>query len=122
MKPDFKTIDIARDAFGDKHAPLPKGEDWLTPEMIPVKPVYTKDDLEGLEHLDYVAGLPPFLRGPYSAMYPMRPGQFASMPVSRPQKNRTLSTAATLLRDRKAFRLPSTSLHTVATTPTMSAL
>ena len=41
MKPDFKTIDIARDAFGDKHAPLPKGEDWLTPEMIPVKPVYT---------------------------------------------------------------------------------
>ena len=73
MKPDFKTIDIARDAFGDKHAPLPKGEDWLTPEMIPVKPVYTKDDLEGLEHLDYVAGLPPFLRGPYSAMYPMRP-------------------------------------------------
>ena len=38
-----------------------------------VKPVYTKEDLEGMEHLHYCAGLPPFLGGPYSAMYPMRP-------------------------------------------------
>ena len=38
-----------------------------------MKPVYTKEDLEGMEHLNYVAGLPPYLRGPYSAMYPMRP-------------------------------------------------
>ena len=41
--------------------------------MIPVKPVYTADDLKGMEHLDYVAGIPPYLRGPYSAMYPLRP-------------------------------------------------
>ena len=46
---------------------------WKTPEHIEVKPVYTKEDLEGMEHLDYTAGLPPFLRGPYSMMYPMRP-------------------------------------------------
>ena len=45
----------------------------MTPEQIPVKPIYTKEDLEGLEHLNYVAGLPPFLRGPYSGMYAMRP-------------------------------------------------
>jgi methylmalonyl-CoA mutase len=38
-----------------------------------VKPVYTKEDLEGMEHLNYASGLPPFLRGPYSAMYPLRP-------------------------------------------------
>ena len=38
-----------------------------------VKPAYTKEDLEGMEHLDYTAGLPPFLRGPYSMMYPFRP-------------------------------------------------
>ena len=38
-----------------------------------MKPVYTKEDLEGMEHLDYVSGIPPFLRGPYSAMYPLRP-------------------------------------------------
>ena len=47
--------------------------DWKTPEHIMVKPAYTKEDLEGMEHLDYTAGLPPFLRGPYSMMYPFRP-------------------------------------------------
>src|SRR5574344_67875 len=73
MKPNFKNIDIATDAFNVKHEPIAEGEKWVTPELIPVKPIYTKNDLEGLEHLDYVAGLPPFLRGPYSGMYPMRP-------------------------------------------------
>ena len=48
-------------------------EKWLTPEQIEVKPVYTKADLENMEHLNYVAGLSPFLRGPYSGMYAMRP-------------------------------------------------
>ena len=71
MKPNFKEIDIKK-VTGAKVA-APKGEEWLTAELIPVKSVYTEADLEGLEHLDYVAGLPPFLRGPYSAMYPMRP-------------------------------------------------
>ena len=47
--------------------------DWQTPELIDVKPIYTKEDLQGMEHLDYVSGIPPFLRGPYSAMYPLRP-------------------------------------------------
>lgn len=74
MKPDFKNIDILADAFSaPATAPAAAGEDWLTPELIPVKPVYTKSDLEGMEHLDYVAGLPPFLRGPYSGMYAIRP-------------------------------------------------
>ena len=73
MRPNFKSIDITADAFGGQHAPIAQGEDWLTPELIPVKPIYTKEDLEGLEHLNYVAGLPPFLRGPYSGMYAMRP-------------------------------------------------
>ncbi|MCH5220397.1 MAG: methylmalonyl-CoA mutase, partial [Muribaculaceae bacterium] len=74
MKPDFKTIDINKDGFGATAATAPKaGETWMTPELIPVKPVYTKEDLEGLEHLNYVSGIPPFLRGPYSAMYPLRP-------------------------------------------------
>lgn len=75
MKPDFKNINITQDAFTAQHdhAAASAGEDWLTPELIPVKPVYTKKDLEGLEHLNYVSGLPPFLRGPYSAMYPLRP-------------------------------------------------
>ena len=46
---------------------------WETPEQIKVKPVYTADDLKDMEHLDYAAGLPPFLRGPYSMMYVFRP-------------------------------------------------
>ena len=46
---------------------------WMTAEQIPVKRDYTEKDLEGLEHLNYAAGIVPFLRGPYSTMYVMRP-------------------------------------------------
>ncbi len=46
---------------------------WMTPEQIPVKGLYTAADLEGMEHLHYAAGIPPFLRGPYSTMYVMQP-------------------------------------------------
>ena len=46
---------------------------WMTLEGIEVKPLYTAADLEGLEHLDYAAGLPPYLRGPYSTMYVLHP-------------------------------------------------
>ena len=46
---------------------------WKTPEQIDIQPVYTKEDLEGMEHLDFAAGIPPYLRGPYSMMYPFRP-------------------------------------------------
>src|SRR5262249_9579293 len=44
-----------------------------TPELITVKPLYSAADLQGLEHLHYMPGLPPFLRGPYLSMYPGRP-------------------------------------------------
>ncbi|KGN78890.1 methylmalonyl-CoA mutase [Porphyromonas gulae] len=78
MKPNYKDIDIKSAGFVAKDAARWAEEkgivaDWRTPEQIMVKPLYTKDDLEGMEHLDYVSGLPPFLRGPYSGMYPMRP-------------------------------------------------
>lgn len=46
---------------------------WLTNEQLGVKPLYNKSDYEGLEHLGYLAGLPPFLRGPYASMYVIRP-------------------------------------------------
>ncbi|TGL47590.1 methylmalonyl-CoA mutase [Leptospira wolffii] len=54
---------------------LSKLEDtiWNTPEKIPVKPVYVPEDAKNLEHLDYAAGIPPFLRGPYSTMYVQQP-------------------------------------------------
>ena len=71
MKPDFKQIDIKQ--VSASKVVGPNNADWQTPELIDVKPIYTKEDLQGMEHLDYVSGIPPFLRGPYSAMYPLRP-------------------------------------------------
>lgn len=78
MIPNFKDIDIQTAGFysTDVAGWAEKNEiraDWITPEQIPVKPVYTKEDLEGMEHLNYAAGIPPYLRGPYSTMYVMRP-------------------------------------------------
>ncbi|MGD0341153.1 MAG: methylmalonyl-CoA mutase [Bacteroidales bacterium] len=54
-------------------SPEKAGETWVTAEGIPVKGVYGAHDLEGMEHLGYAAGIPPFLRGPYSGMYVMHP-------------------------------------------------
>ena len=71
MKPNFKEIDI-QNFVASAVAPEVEGN-WHTPEQIDVKPSYTKEDLEGLEHLNYAAGIPPYLRGPYSTMYAMRP-------------------------------------------------
>jgi len=71
MKPDFSKIDIKQ--VSASKVVGPNNADWQTPELIDVKPIYTKEDLQGMEHLDYVSGIPPFLRGPYSAMYPLRP-------------------------------------------------
>ena len=44
-----------------------------TMEQINVKPLYTKADYEGMEHLDFTAGIAPNLRGPYATMYVVRP-------------------------------------------------
>ncbi len=78
MKPNFKNIQIKSNPAStqttqewEKQNKIEK--DWNTPEKISVKPVYSSDDLKGMEHLNYAAGLPPFLRGPYSGMYAMRP-------------------------------------------------
>ncbi len=72
MKPDFTKINI-REAAGKAYSGAVAESTWMTPELIPVKPVYTKEDLEGMEHLNYAAGIAPYLRGPYSTMYVMQP-------------------------------------------------
>ena len=71
MKPDFKNINI--NAIPKSHIKADYKPDWETVEHINVKPVYTAEDLEGMEHLNYAAGIAPYLRGPYSTMYVMRP-------------------------------------------------
>lgn len=85
QKPDFKNIKL----FDDQQHFLTK-EQWQekidkeidasiedllfeTNEQIKLKPLYTKEDREGLEHIDDLAGLPPYTRGPYPTMYVNRP-------------------------------------------------
>ncbi|MDX2428997.1 MAG: methylmalonyl-CoA mutase [Xanthomonadales bacterium] len=46
---------------------------WETPEGISVKPLYTAEDIKGLEHLDSMPGMAPFVRGPKATMYAGRP-------------------------------------------------
>ncbi|MDA3883390.1 MAG: methylmalonyl-CoA mutase [Bacteroidales bacterium] len=77
MKPDFKSIDIK------KSKSQPSVEDWEkkniipnkweTPEKITIKSAYTKNDIKDAEHVNFTSGFPPYLRGPYTAMYPFRP-------------------------------------------------
>jgi methylmalonyl-CoA mutase len=75
MRPQFKYSDLGTKHFKgvDIHASGSVKDPWITPENIAVRNIYSKADLEGMEHLDYAAGLPPFLRGPYSVMYVMQP-------------------------------------------------
>jgi len=75
MRPKFKYSDFSSKDFRkvDIHAFGEGNEPWLTPENIPVRKIYEKADLDGMEHLDYAAGIPPFLRGPYSGMYTFQP-------------------------------------------------
>lgn len=72
MRPDFKNVDYKP---GKPSEPELKAteEKWITNEQIDVKPVYTVKDLANMEHLQYAAGVAPFLRGPYSTMYVMKP-------------------------------------------------
>lgn len=77
MRPNFANIEYKSNSIGNSFEQWEKlsnmEKNWLTPEQIPVKPVYTPMDLEGMEHLNYAAGVAPFLRGPYSTMYVMKP-------------------------------------------------
>jgi methylmalonyl-CoA mutase len=68
--PNFATVDFA------EAAPAPAAgtaKPWMTPEGIPVKPVFGEDDLAGIDFLDTYPGKAPFLRGPYPAMYAAQP-------------------------------------------------
>src|SRR5574341_1092576 len=69
--PDFTAV-----AFADvPRATISAGASgsWLTPEGIAVKPVYGPDDVVGLDFLDSLPGIPPYLRGPYPTMYATQP-------------------------------------------------
>ncbi len=77
MRPDFKNVELtgipASKSFSEWEKEEGIEKSWKTPEQIPMKPVYGACDLDEMEHLRYAAGLPPFLRGPYSTMYVSSP-------------------------------------------------
>jgi methylmalonyl-CoA mutase len=78
MRPKFKNVDFKTGSeqgttFHEWEKAQGVHDDWNTPEQIPVKAVFGKEDLEEMEQLNYAAGIPPFLRGPYSTMYVMSP-------------------------------------------------
>ena len=68
--PDFAKVD-----FADTPTLVGKGTSarWTTPEGIAIKPIYSERDLADLDFLNTFPGKPPFLRGPYPAMYPAQP-------------------------------------------------
>ncbi|MFJ7308862.1 methylmalonyl-CoA mutase [Peribacillus frigoritolerans] len=82
-KPNFSQIEYKGDIKSEfsewsKQAEKPSGMSIeelkvSTYEKIDVKPLYTTKDIEGMKHLDYVAGIAPFFRGPYPAMYKSQP-------------------------------------------------
>ena len=69
MRPKFSNVDFkarsdSRESFEQWEKENHIEKNWTTPEQIDVKPVYGKEDLAGMEHLNYAAGIAPFLRGP----------------------------------------------------------
>ena len=77
MRPDFKNIKLVEIKNKTSYSEWEKKNNINfnidTPEKIKIKESFGEDDLLNMEHLSYAAGLPPFLRGPYSTMYVMRP-------------------------------------------------
>ena len=70
VRPDFSKIEFKPSVM---QAKTQDTEVKLSREHIAIKQFYTSKDLDGLGHLAYAAGIPPYLRGPYSTMYVMRP-------------------------------------------------
>ncbi|MBT0811907.1 methylmalonyl-CoA mutase [Litoribacter ruber] len=70
MRPDINQLLTPNNI--PQSQPKTEGE-WTTAENIQVKPIFEASDIQSIEHLSFAAGLPPYLRGPYSTMYVMRP-------------------------------------------------
>ena len=69
MRKNLQNITINSPAKNEKY----NASTFQTAEGIDIKSKYTKEDIEGLEHLNFAAGIPPYLRGPYSTMYVRKP-------------------------------------------------
>lgn len=72
QRKDLQNIKLAYKGFS-KRKPDAEKERFKTPEEIEIKTSYSKEDISEAEHLHFAAGIPPYLRGPYSTMYVSRP-------------------------------------------------
>ena len=68
-RPDFSNIEIKL----DRKDSLKSTKTWLSPEHIEIKESYSPEDVKDTEHIGFISGIAPNLRGPYSTMYVMRP-------------------------------------------------
>ncbi len=74
LSPDTAShAELWQAGFEAQTGATPAARVWDTLEQIPVKPLYTPEDLIDSAHLGYLSGLPPYLRGPYGSMYTLRP-------------------------------------------------
>ncbi|WP_346234424.1 methylmalonyl-CoA mutase [Lysinibacillus telephonicus] len=69
-KPNFNSVAIEKVLLDEKLQP---NRSFLTNEGIEVSEFYTKEDIQGANHLNDVAGIAPNTRGPYPTMYVVRP-------------------------------------------------
>ena len=72
QRKDLQHIKLTAPALG-KRQKEGKNNTYKTPEEINLQPSYSKEDIKDLKHLNFAAGIPPYLRGPYSTMYVSRP-------------------------------------------------
>ncbi len=72
MKPNFNSIKYNQ-FIPDSSDKEENAKPWISPEKIEVKSTYTSLDLNNLTHLDFTAGIPPYLRGPYATMFATKP-------------------------------------------------
>tara|TARA_Y100001980_G_scaffold46067_2_gene28257 strand:- start:44255 stop:46375 length:2121 start_codon:yes stop_codon:yes gene_type:complete len=70
VRPDFSNIEAHQFRSTDSRN---SQKDWLSAEKIPIRRRISAADLKDVSHMDFGAGQPPFLRGPYSTMYVMKP-------------------------------------------------
>jgi len=72
QRKDLQHIKLTAPALG-KRQKENENNTYKTPEEINLQPFYSKEDIKDLKHLNFAAGIPPYLRGPYSTMYVSRP-------------------------------------------------
>ena len=73
MKPNFKNIKLNSVSSVKPEKQTTSNNVWEPAELINIKPFFTEADIKNAEHLNYAAGIAPFLRGPYPAMYVTKP-------------------------------------------------